>query len=48
MAADARFWLSNCSDLDLEQGLSSMGRPLCCCKIKILGQMPKDAPRAAT
>jgi hypothetical protein len=27
MAADARYWLSVCSDLDLEQQLSPMGRP---------------------
>jgi len=42
MAADARFWLSMCSDLDLEQQLSPMGRPLNCCKIRIVGDMARD------
>jgi hypothetical protein len=42
MAADARFWLSGCSDLDLEQQLSPMGRPRNCCKIRIVGEMPKE------
>jgi hypothetical protein len=34
MAADARFWLSTCSDLDLEQQLSPMGRPRNCCRVQ--------------
>jgi hypothetical protein len=42
MAADAQFWLRNCSDADLEQ-LSSMGRPRNCCKIRVLGHTPKAA-----
>jgi len=32
MAADPRHWLNTCSDLDLEQQLSPMGRPRNCCK----------------
>src|SRR5262245_28925170 len=37
MAADARFWLGGCSDLDLEQQLSPMGRARNCWKIRVLG-----------
>ena len=46
MAADARFWLSGASDLDLEQQLSPMGRPRTCCKIRVLGNTSKDAAPA--
>ena len=46
MAADARFWLAGCSDLDLEQQLSPMGRPRNCCKIRVLGTTPKDTAQA--
>jgi len=46
MAADARFWLNAASDLDLEQQLSPLGRPLNCCKVRVLGNTPKDTTHA--
>jgi len=46
MAEDVRFWLGACSDLDLEQQSSPMGRPLSCCKIRIVGEVPKDMVEA--
>jgi len=39
-AAEARHWLANCDDSDLESKLSPRGNPIMCCKVRTIGVAP--------
>jgi hypothetical protein len=47
-ASEARHWLANCDDSDLELRLSPWGSPLMCCRIRLVGVVPKDQSRVET
>jgi hypothetical protein len=48
-AAEARHWLANCDDSDLESKLSPGGNPMSCCRVRVVGVVPaSDTTRAAT
>jgi len=46
-ADEARHWLRNCDDTDFESKLSPGGNPMMCCRVRTVGVVPGDAPRAA-
>jgi hypothetical protein len=47
-ASDVRLWILNASDEDRENQRSPSGLPLCCCRIRTVGVIPKpDATHAA-
>ena len=44
-AMDARAWLGQCPGNDVD---SPSGLPLNCCRVRIVGVVPGEAPRVAT
>jgi hypothetical protein len=46
-ADDARRWLGSASDADIEQQLSPGGRPLTCCRVRLVGMIPQTEPDRA-
>ena len=45
-AMDARAWLGQHSGDDVEHQCSPSGLPLNCCRVRVVGVVPGDAPRA--
>jgi hypothetical protein len=45
---DARAWIANASDADIEGHLSPGGLPMACCRIRVVGEMPSSDPKRAT
>jgi hypothetical protein len=47
-AIDACAWLGACSGDDVEHQCSPSGLPLNCCRVRVVGTVPGEAPRVTT